>query len=125
MILILIALLHLENVISQTTPSQDPSSIARIPPLLKAAILQLKADTLTMKALQKIDGSKLNADIESILRAAKASGLILPSEVQNQVQELMKKIQQETSTATANPEEVLKLVRELKRQIMSFIKNRD
>lgn len=125
MILILIALLRIENVISQTTPGPDPSSIEAIPPLLRAAMLHLKADILTMKSLQKIDGPKLVADIESILDAGKTSGIVLPNEVQNQVQELIKKIQQVTGTASADPNEVEKLVKGVKRQIMSFIRNRE
>lgn len=124
-LLSLIALLQTGKVSSQTT--SNPSAYSgetpsKIPPLLKASILQLKADILTMKAVQKVDGPKLVADLQSILSAAKTSGIAIPNEVQTQFQDLIKNIQHITASGTADPNEVSKMVRGVKRQILNVLR---
>lgn len=94
-------------------PSQDPNSIW-------SKIKQFHEDAHAMKTSGTVDSTKLMADLQAIVTAAKAKSITIPPSVQTKIDELQTTIQQ--SPARANTQETLNKMIEVKREIAQVVK---
>lgn len=89
--------------------------------MINMKVQEFNSDIQAMRANNTIDNQKLITDIQGIAAAARSSGLVIPTRVQNLVQDLINRLQQLETNGRSNVNQVLMMILGAKEEVMKEI----